>query len=40
MKQPASMLNDSILKLMDGKGGVIDMNDDIDPRARANWVPN
>ena len=27
----ASMLNDSILKLMDGKGGVIDMNDDIDP---------
>ena len=24
-------LNDSILKLMDGKGGVIDMNDDTDP---------
>ena len=26
----ASMLNDSVLKLMDGKGGLIDMNDDID----------
>ncbi len=25
------MLNDSILKLMDGKGGVIEMNDDTDP---------
>ncbi len=27
----APKLNDSILKLMDGKGGVIDMNDDTDP---------
>ena len=26
----ASMLNDSVLKLMDGKGGLIDTNDDID----------
>ncbi len=26
----ASMLNDSVLKLMDGKGGLIDMNDDKD----------
>ena len=26
----ASMLNDSVLRLLDGKGGLIDMNDDID----------
>ena len=33
----ASMLNDSILKLMDGKGGLIDMNDDIDgPEGKLN----
>ena len=29
--QTAGELNDSILKLMDGKGGEIDMNDDTDP---------
>ena len=32
-------LNDSILKLMSSKGGLIDMNDDTDP-VMANWVPN
>ena len=29
--ETAGALNDSILKLMDGKGGLVDMNDDTDP---------